>query len=72
MSTSKTDEMKTLHNRARENLTLLAQLAHEEAANEKNHAAARFRNHRIMDLYKDAETSMDSAAELLQQEAPGT
>ena len=34
--------------------------------------AARFRNHRIMDLYKDAETAMDSAAELLQQEAPGT
>ena len=39
MSTSKTHEMKDLHNRARENLTLLAQLAHEEAADEKNHAA---------------------------------
>ena len=72
MSTSKTHEMKDLHDRARENLALLAQMAHEEAANEKNQAATRFRNHRIMNLYKDAETSMDSAAELLQQEAPGT
>ena len=72
MSTSKTGEMKALHDRARENLALLAQLAHEEAANENNHAAARFRNHRMMDLYKQAETSMDSAAELLEKEAPGT
>ena len=72
MSTSKTHEMKDLHDRARGNLALLAQMAQQKAANEKNQAATRFRNHRMMDLYKQAETSMDSAAELLQQEAPGT
>ena len=72
VSTSKPDQMKDLHDRARETLNLLAQLAQQQAANEENPAATRFRNHRMMDLYKDAETSMDSAAELLQQEPPGT
>ena len=72
MSMSNAGEMRELHDRVREDLGKLAQLAHQQAANQNNEAAVRFRNHRMRDLYREAETSEDSAAALLEPEAAST
>ena len=66
------DEMRELHHRVQEDLEKLAQLAHQQAANQQHDANVRFRHHQLRDLYREAGTSLDSAAPLLEQEASGT
>ena len=68
MTTSNLTEM---HHRVREGLEKLAQLAHQQAENQQNSPATRFRHHQLRDLYREAGKSLDAAAPLQGQDASG-